>query len=156
MCHCSNLYHVYNNNYNNNYSFVILICLQTFCKLNLFVILLTGLFAILLTSFFVSSTLIRYIFTTKNCKSQLHTRLTKLLLTAACFVLPFNLSTSSVYRIFPKQKVHDLAFSRTLSLQFVYVHFRTCLSLILIVVGLFGKRSMYFVFASSCICLRCV
>ena len=32
MCHCSNLYHVYNNNYNNNYSFVILICLQHFCK----------------------------------------------------------------------------------------------------------------------------
>ena len=30
--HCSKLYHVYNNNYNNNNSFVVLICLQPFCK----------------------------------------------------------------------------------------------------------------------------
>ena len=27
MCHCLNLYHLYNNSWNNNYSFVILICL---------------------------------------------------------------------------------------------------------------------------------
>ena len=36
-CHCSNLYHVYNNNYNNNYSFVIPIWLQSISKPYLFV-----------------------------------------------------------------------------------------------------------------------
>ena len=47
MCH---LYHVYNNSYNNNNSFVFLICLQPFCKPYLLVILLTRLFAFLLTT----------------------------------------------------------------------------------------------------------
>ena len=40
MCHCSNIYHVYNN----NYSFDILICLQPLCK-NLFLAHFTRLFA---------------------------------------------------------------------------------------------------------------
>ena len=39
MCHCLNLYHVYNNNYNNNYSFVILVIRYT--AHNLFVTLCT-------------------------------------------------------------------------------------------------------------------
>ena len=42
MCHCSNLYHVYNNTYKSNYSFFILICLQPFCKPHLYFILLHG------------------------------------------------------------------------------------------------------------------
>ena len=37
------------NNYNNKYSFDILICLQHFCKPHLFNILLTQLFAVLIT-----------------------------------------------------------------------------------------------------------
>ena len=45
MCHCSNLYHVYKNNYNNNYSFIILL---TRCPSH---------------NLFVSNTLIRQIFT---------------------------------------------------------------------------------------------
>ena len=41
MCHSSNLYYLRNNNYNNNYSFVTLICLLHFCKPHLFFILHT-------------------------------------------------------------------------------------------------------------------
>ena len=51
MCHCSNLYHVYSNIYNNNYLFVVLISLQPFCKSLLYGILLIQLFAVLLTTF---------------------------------------------------------------------------------------------------------
>ena len=42
MCHCSNLNHI--NNYNNDYSFIILTWFQSYCKPHLFVILFTGLF----------------------------------------------------------------------------------------------------------------
>ena len=55
MCRCSNLYYVYSNNYSNNYSFVIFICLQCFFKQNLFLILLTQLVTILLTTFFIGA-----------------------------------------------------------------------------------------------------
>ena len=48
MSHCSNSYHVFYNNYNNSYRY--LICLQPFCKQHLFVILLTQLFANVLTT----------------------------------------------------------------------------------------------------------
>ena len=41
LCHCSNWYHVYNNNYNNNNSFMVLICLQPLCKPHLYLILHT-------------------------------------------------------------------------------------------------------------------
>ena len=34
ICHCSNLYHISNNNYNNNYSFVTFICLRYFFAAN--------------------------------------------------------------------------------------------------------------------------
>ena len=54
---------------------------------------------------------------------QLHTRLTKSLPTVAGFVLHL------VCRTFSKKKVHFLAFSRTLSQSFGYVHSYICLSL---------------------------
>ena len=38
MYHCSNLYHLGNNNDNNNYPYVIFICLQPFCKPHLYFI----------------------------------------------------------------------------------------------------------------------
>ena len=55
MCPYSNLYQACNNNYNNNYSFDILICLQPFGKPHLYDILLTRLFVILLITFFVGA-----------------------------------------------------------------------------------------------------
>ena len=45
MCRCSNLYHIYNNNYNKNLFIRYSICLQSFCKQYLFVILHPRLFA---------------------------------------------------------------------------------------------------------------
>ena len=51
MCHCSNLCHIQNNNYNNNYPLFVLICSQPFCRPHLCVIPFTRLFAILLTTF---------------------------------------------------------------------------------------------------------
>ena len=47
MRHCSNLYHLYNN----NYSFFILICSQPFCKLHLYIIPFTLISFILLTTY---------------------------------------------------------------------------------------------------------
>ena len=60
LCATYNLY----NNYNNNCSFVIFICLQPFCKPHLFIILLTRTtICYSAHNRFVSSTLIRQIFT---------------------------------------------------------------------------------------------
>ena len=82
MWHCSNLYHVRNNNYNSNYSFVILICLQSFCKPH---------FSILLTSFFFKH--YTYSLDLHNgdlqTTMQLHTRLTELPLTRCQLYLAF-------------------------------------------------------------------
>ena len=89
-----------------------------------------------------------------NCfvHTQLHTRLTEFLLTAVCFVLPFYSPTHLVKRMFLKQKVRVHAFSRTLSLPLVYVHSHSGLSLMLVVVGLFGTCSMYLL---VCVCVLC-
>ena len=82
MCPCSNLYQVYNNNCNNNYSFVILNGLQRFRKPYLLVVLVIRLFAILLITFFVSNTVIHF-FTMRIFKhlTCLHTVLTELIVT---------------------------------------------------------------------------
>ena len=79
-----------------------------------------------------------------NCfvYTQLHTRRAEFLLTVVCLVLPYYGLTRSVKRTFLKQKVSVLAFSRTLSQPLVYVHSHTCLSLMLVVVGLY-RCSMY-------------
>ena len=84
--------------------------------------------------------------------TQLHTRLIEFLLTVVRFFWPFYKRTSSICRTFPKQKVHDLAFSKTLSRKLVYMHSHTYLSLMLIVVSLFGRHSMDLL---VCICLLC-
>ena len=81
ICHCSNLYHVYSNNYNNNYSFLIFICLESFATN------ICSLFYIQL----------------RCLNMQLHTRLTELQLAVVCFVLPFC-RARSVTRIFFKLK----------------------------------------------------
>ena len=83
MCPCSNLYHIFNNNYNNNYSFVILKCLQPFCKPHFLVILHTWLFVFLLTNF--SCKLYTYSLDLHN--TQLHSRLTELPLTLCLLYL---------------------------------------------------------------------
>ena len=57
---------------------------------------------------------------------QVHTRLIKLPLTLACFVLPFYIRTPSVCRTFTNQKVRVIAFSRTLLRPLVYVYSYTC------------------------------
>ena len=91
MCHCSNLYHIYNNNFNNNS-----------------------------LDRYPYHTTIRQTFTTAIFKprlfiyTQLHTRLTELLLTLACFVGAFYVRTSSVCGMFSKQNFRVLAFSETL------------------------------------------
>ena len=99
----SNLYHVYNNNYNNNYSFIVLICLQPFCKQHLCVILLTQLFA----KFSQRQS------SNHNCivHTQLHTRLSEFLLTAVCFTLPFYSPTSRTFVFLPSRELYcDLIF----------------------------------------------
>ena len=77
-------------------------------------------------------TTIRY--SAHNCNSfdhtQFHTRRTELLLTLVRFVWPFYIRTSSVCRTFSKQKVHGLAFSRTLLRKLVYVPHAYCCSFI--------------------------
>ena len=81
----SNLYNVDHNNYNNNFSFDILLCLQAFCKRqHLCVFLLTQLFAILLTADVFKPRMF------PSHLTRLHTRLTELLLLVVCFVLPLS------------------------------------------------------------------
>ena len=63
--------------YNNNYSFVNLICLQPLCKSNLYFILLIRVFVILLPTFFFKQA------------TYPNRRLTELLSTSDSFVLPF-------------------------------------------------------------------
>ena len=75
----------------NNYPFVILICLQPFCKPHLFAILLRRLFA---HNLFVSTTQRRYLYT------QLYTSLTELLMTR-CPLCVVSLYIH-VFRIFSK------------------------------------------------------
>ena len=88
-----------------------------------------------------------------NFTTQQHnTRRTELQLTFVCFVLSFYMRTPSVYRIFSKQKAHDLVFSRTLLRPLVYVHSHTCLSFMLVAIGLFERSSMYLL---VCICVLC-
>ena len=103
---CPTVSNLYNYIYNNKCQFVILICLQTFYKQHLFV------------------TFIQQI--TSNYM-QLYTRLTKLLLTIARFVLPFYIYKLSVCRTFSKQKVLVVVFSRTPSRLLVDRLLRSCL-----------------------------
>ena len=95
---------------------------------------------------FVSNTLIRYIFTAANFKPQIHIKLIELLL-----FFPLYIRRLLVCRTFSKWKVHVLVFSRTLLRTLVSVHFHTCLLLVLVIVGLFWRRSMY---SLVCICVH--
>ena len=101
VCQYSNLYHVYNNNYENNYSLVFLICLQPLYK-NLFVIPRKWLFAIQITTHLRALIFIRKIFTAVIFKyaTYLNSRLTEILLNVVCFVLPFYSPTTSVWGTF--------------------------------------------------------
>ena len=84
LFHCSNLDYIYeyNQNYNNNYSFVMLICLQTFWKQHLFVVFLTQLFARYLQRW--SSNYDCFVHT------KLHTKLTEFLLLSSALSCPFK------------------------------------------------------------------
>ena len=72
MCHCSNLYHICNNNYNNNYSFVTTFLQATFVRYSSHT-----LFCLQNN---VSNT------ERRSLNMQLHTRVTELLLTAVCLL----------------------------------------------------------------------
>ena len=126
MCHCFNLYHVYNNNYNNNTKITTIRSLFL-SAYNLFANHTCTVFCKQLgcsnTQLFVHS--------------HLHTRLIEFLLTLVCYILSFYTPTRSIKRTLLKQEVRLLAIQRTLSRPFVYVHSHTCLFIMLIVVGLF-------------------
>ena len=106
MCHCSKLYYVYNNNYNNNYSFVILKSLQSFCKPHLYFVL-------------------------RCSNTQLHTILIELQLTVAtCCLLCLVLLKFKMISQTNVLEVESIC-SRLLEnfIAFIYVHSHTCLSL---------------------------
>ena len=115
MCHCSNLYYVYDNNYNNNYSFVILICLQPFCRPHLYFILHT-------TQIFKHST---------SHKADW--------ITTDCCLLTLALLHVHVFTLQNVVKEAQVEFSR----KFAYVHSHTCLSRMIVAVSLFGWYSMH-------------
>ena len=71
-----------------------------------------------------------------------------------CFVWPFHMGTPSVCGIYSKC-IHDLVFSRTLSRNLVNVYSHTCLSLMLVVVGLFERCSMYLCIAYTLLLVLC-
>ena len=133
MCHCSNLYHVYNNNYNNNYSFVIPICLQPVCKPHLYFILHT-------TEVFKQATSHMTDCITTDC------RLLCLALLQSNKIIQTNVLKveGSCFRLLE----NSIAF-----LLHVYVHSHTCLSLMLVIGGLFVSCSMYLL---ACICVICI
>ena len=140
MCHCLNLYHVYNNNYNNNYSFVILICMQPSCKPHVHVILLPTLF--------VSPTLIR----SSN---------TQLVFTQGwlnCYWLSSALSCPFIYaRLQSSERSQSRRFGFSPSLEL----YRDCLymcililvfPLMLVVIGLLVPCSTYFLVYTCVLC----
>ena len=146
MCH---LYFVYNN----NYSFVILICLQLFCQPHLFVIFLARLFAFLLTTFLKAIHL--FLRPSQILKHSIITDcllLNKKIMYLDCSVLPLYSPISLVKRTFLKQKVLVVAFSRTLLQPFVYVHSHTCFSFKIVVGRLFERYSIYLLVYSRVVC----
>ena len=106
MFHCSNLHHLYNNNYNNNYSFIILICLQPSCKSRLFVILLIRLFAILLLTLLQKHLFVRSS-QGRSLITQVYTRLTELLV-ADCLLYFAFLYTHAISYMFKLEGLHSL------------------------------------------------
>ena len=135
ICHCSNLYHVQTNNYNNNYSFSILICSQLFVSANIY------------SLDFHSGDL-----QTRNLSYHKTDRITSELTDP--FILPFYSSTHSVCRTFLKWKPLVLfAFQRSLLRPFIHVRAHTCLSLILIVVDLCVRCFVYTLTLASIICV---
>ena len=72
-----------------------------------------------------------------------NTKLTEFLLTFVCYALSFYSATTSGKQTFLNWKVRVLGFYRTLSRPFVYVHSHTCLSFMLVVIGLLGSCSMH-------------
>ena len=132
----SNLYNVYNNNYNNNCLLDILLCLQSFYKQqHLFVIVLTQLFAILLTAEIFKPWLF------SSHAMHPYTRLTELLLLIIGLVLFFiydNAFASNclVWRTF--------SLSRKLYSDFIVVcRFCSHCLLLYVIVGLLITSSMY-------------
>ena len=79
---------------------------------------------------------------------ELHTKLTELLLTRCPLCLDHLYAYAfSLQNVFKVKVSHSCLFENSI----VYMHFHTCLSLMLVVVGLFGKCSMY---SLVCICVH--
>ena len=83
-----NLYHVYSNKYGNNYSFVILICLQTSRRQHLSIILLTTI-CCSAHNLFISTIIFVRSSPQRSLNTQLHTRLTEFLLFSTPLSCPF-------------------------------------------------------------------
>ena len=125
MSHCSNLYR--NNNNNNNYSFVILICLQPFYKQHLHLI-------------------VRFIYRRILNQTQLHTRLTQLLLTCCllCLALLYA-NTFSLQNILKVEGSHSHHLEKSIATACIcaFLYLPVLFSLMLVVIGLLGSCSMY-------------
>ena len=135
MCHCSNLYHVCNNNY--NYSFNILLCLHPFYKPHFFVIFLPKLLAFMLTTFLKALHLFVRTSQRRTSKRNFTQGWLNYCCLVAYFILPLYMQPTSVCRTFSKWKIRILPFSRTLTfsmnlLASICVLYKHCLLLYLL------------------------
>ena len=121
MYHCSHLYNVYNNNYNNNCSFVIFICLQPFCKPHLYFILHT-------TEMFKHATSHKTDWITTDC--------------CPLCLAPLYIHAFSLQNVLQVEGIWSRLLEDSIVKACVYA-FSYCLFRMLVVGCLFGRCSMY-------------